>query len=83
MIKYKGGVKMVYPVHLDSKEKIEKISNLACKEPFDIWISSDMDMLNAKSLLGLYSIIKKRVYIVAEDNVNPNKFLKVVEKMVA
>ena len=42
-----------------------------------------MDMLNAKSLLGLYSLIGKRVYIVAEDNVNPNKFLKVVEKMVA
>ena len=57
MIKYKGGVKMVYPVHLDSKEKIEKISNLACKEPFDIWISSDMDMLNAKSLLNLSEVV--------------------------
>ena len=83
MIKYKGGVKMVYPVHLDSKEKIEKISNLACKEPFDIWISSDMDMLNAKSLLGLYSLVGKDVLVVAEDNANPERFLRVVRKMVA
>ena len=44
---------------------------------------SENDMVNAKSLLGLFSFVGKDVLMVAEDNANPDRFLRVVRKMVA
>lgn len=74
---------MVYPISFDSPERVKKVSDLACNEPYEIWVSCENNMLNAKSLLGLYSLVGKDVLVVAEDNANPERFLRVVRKMVA
>ena len=74
---------MVYPIRFDSSERIKKVSDLASNEPYDIWVSCKNDMVNAKSLLGLFSFVGKDVLVVAEDNANPDRFLRVVRKMVA
>ena len=41
----------------------------------------DTVMLDARSLLGLMSLIGQRVHVVAEDYVNPRSFGKLVQKM--
>lgn len=72
---------MVKRIHLDSEERIKRISDLASKEPYDIFLSNSIAMLNAKSILGLFSLLGQDVNIVAEDNADPYRFMKVVEKM--
>ena len=73
---------MILPIHIDSRERVNKINNVACNAPFEIWLSSPTVMLDARSLLGLYSLIGQDVYVVVEDNIDPDRFVKVVNKMV-
>ena len=74
---------MVMPIHIDSCERVNNISNIACQVPFEIWLSSADAMLDARSLLGLYSLIGQDVYVVVEDNIDPDRFVKVVKKMIS
>ena len=39
-------------------------------------------MLDARSLLGLYALIGKRVNVVAEDSVDPKSLDRLVAKMI-
>lgn len=73
---------MVKEINITSKEQIEKINQLACKTPYEVWLSTSVAMLDARSLLGLYSLIGQKVHVVAEDYVNPNTFNKLVNQMV-
>lgn len=74
---------MVKSIYLEDKDRVKKISELAGKEPYDIWISGSNTMLNAKSILGLFALIGQKVNIVAEDNVDPYRFMHTVNKMMA
>ena len=38
-------------------------------------------MIDARSLLGIYALVGQRVRVVAEDDVNPKAFGKLVDKM--
>ena len=46
-----------------------------------MWLSTDTVMLDARSLLGLLSLVGQRVRVVAEDNVNPKRFSRLVDRM--
>ena len=72
---------MVKSLEIKSKEQVQKINDLACKAPYEVWLSTDTVMLDARSLLGLMSLIGQRVHVVAEDYVNPRSFGKLVQKM--
>ena len=72
---------MVKKLDIKSKEQVEKISDLACHTPYEVWLSTDTVMLDARSLLGLYALIGKRVHVVAEDDVNPAAFSRLVDSM--
>ncbi len=74
---------MVKSVYLEDKDRVKKISELASKEPYDIWVSGSTTILNAKSILGLFALIGQKVNIVAEDNVDPYRFMHTVNKMMA
>ena len=74
---------MIKRIHLDSNERIKRISDLASKEPYEIYLSNSTTMLNAKSILGLFSLVGQDVNIVAEDNADPYRFMCVVNKMMA
>ena len=58
-----------------------KLSELASEAPYEVWLSTDTVMLDARSLLGILSLVGKRASVVAEDNVNPHSFSKLVDKM--
>lgn len=72
---------MYKDISIQSKSQIEHINDIACKAPFEIWLHGDSIMLDARSLLGLYALIGQRVHVVAEDDVDPRQFSKIVSKM--
>lgn len=72
---------MVKFLDITSNEQVEKINRLACKAPFDVWLHTDTVMIDARSLLGIYALVGQRVRVVAEDDVNPKAFRKLVDKM--
>lgn len=77
----KEWITMTKVIDIKTKEQAEKISNLASKAPYEVWLSTDTVMLDARSLLGILSLVGKRASVVAEDNVNPRSFSKLVDKM--
>ncbi len=72
---------MVREIDIKSKEQVEKINQLACEAPYEVWVSTDTVMLDARSLLGLLALVGKKAHVVAEDDVNPISFGKLVSKM--
>ena len=61
---------MVYPIELKNKDQIKNISDLAARQSFPVWLSSSTSMLDARSLLGVYSLIGQKVNVVVEDDVD-------------
>lgn len=72
---------MVKELMIENREQVEKINDLACRTPYEVWLSTDTVMLDARSLLSLYSLIGKRVKVVAEDSVDPKRLDRLVAKM--
>ena len=79
MIKEETSV--VREIEIKDGAQVEKINRLACKAPYEIWLSTDTVMLDARSLLGLFALIGKRARVVAEDTVDPKSFGRLVAKM--
>ena len=72
---------MVRDIDIKSDEQISRINRLACQVPYEVWLSSGTVMLDARSLLGLYALVGKRVKVVTEDDVDPRAVDRLVEKM--
>ena len=72
---------MVKKLDIKDRDQVEKINELALETPYEVWLSTDTLMLDARSLLGLYALVGKKVKVVAEDDVDPKQFFKLVSKM--
>ena len=72
---------MTKVIDIKTKEQAVKISELASQAPYEVWLSTDTVMLDARSLLGLMALVGKRARVVVEDDVNPHSFSKLVDKM--
>ena len=72
---------MVRAIDIKNNEQVEKINELASRAPYEVWLSTDTVMLDARSLLGLMSLVGKRVNVVVEDNVDPKRFSRMVDRM--
>ena len=68
-------------IEIKTPEQVEKINRLACEAPYEVWLSTDTLMLDARSLLGLMALVGQRVHVVDEDDVDPKRFSRLVEKM--
>ena len=73
---------MVKKLDIKDRDQVEKINELALETPYEVWLSTDTLMLDARSLLGLYALIGKRVNVVAEDSVDPKSLDRLVAKMI-
>ena len=73
---------MVREIDIKDQAQVERINQLACDAPYEVWLSTDTLMLDARSLLGLCALVGKKARVVAEDNVNPKAFSRLVSKMV-
>ena len=72
---------MTREIDIKSKEQVDRINRLACKAPYEVWLSTDTVMLDARSLLGLYALVGQRARVVTEDDLNPRMVDHLVTKM--
>ena len=74
---------MVYPYKIKSKEDLYRLSELASKEDFPIYISTSYGQLDAKSLLALFTIVGQEINLVASDHANSHDFMRFIDKLQA
>ena len=72
---------MIYPYKINTKEDLYRLSELASKEDYPIYISTSLGQLDAKSLLALFTILGKEVNLVAPDHANSEDFVRFIEKL--
>ena len=72
---------MTRNIDIKSEEQVGRINRLACEAPYEVWISTDTVMLDARSLLGLYALVGQRAKVVTEDSLDPKMVDRLVEKM--
>ncbi len=72
---------MTRTIDIKNKDQVEKINYLASEAPYEVWLSAGNVMLDARSLLGLFTLIGRRTSVVVEDDVNPNQFERLVDQM--
>ena len=73
---------MTKEIEIKDARQVERINQLACEAPYEVWLHTDTVMLDARSLLGLFALIGKRAKVVTEDDVNPKMVQRLVAKMV-
>lgn len=73
---------MVYPYKIETKEDLYRLSELASREDFPIFISTNYGMLDAKSLLALFTIMGKEVNLVAGDHADAKDFTNFINKLI-
>ena len=74
---------MIYPYKINSKEDLYRLSELASKEDFPIYISTSYGQLDAKSLLALFTIVGQEINLVASDHTNSHDFMRFIDKLQA
>lgn len=72
---------MTREIDIKNKEQVNRINRLACEAPYEVWLSTDTVMLDARSLLGLYSLVGQRAKVVTEDDLSPKALDRLVAKM--
>ena len=72
---------MNYPYKINTKEDLYRLSELASKEDFDVYISTNSTLIDAKSLLALFTILGKEINLVAPDHADSTKFSDFIAKL--
>ena len=72
---------MIHPYKINSTEDIRKLSELACKEDFPIYISTPYGQIDARSLLGLFTVVGQDINLVAGDHACAKEFTKFIAKL--
>ncbi len=72
---------MTKEIAIKDARQVERINQLACEAPYEVWLHTDTVMLDARSLLGLFALIGKKAQVVADDDVSPRRFERLVNKM--
>ena len=58
---------MTRNIDIKTEEQVGRINRLACEAPYEVWLSTDTVMLDARSLLGLYALVGQRAKVVTEE----------------
>lgn len=72
---------MTQELTIQSVDQAKRISDLASQEDYRIMVSCGSALLDARSIMGLFSLIGKKANIVASDHANAREFGRLVEKM--
>ena len=72
---------MMKELEIRDGAQVERINQLASQVPYEVWVDTDVIMLDARSLLGLYALVGKKVRMVTEDTVDPRQFSQLVDQM--
>jgi hypothetical protein len=72
---------MVFPITLNDKKDILRLNELATKESFSLKVSNGSIIIDAKSLLALFSLMGKTVNLDAPDSADPIRFKNFIKKI--
>jgi len=70
-------------IKIETTEKVQRICELATYSPYEVWLSVDGENLDARSILGLFSLVGKEAYVVVEDDVDRDSFNKLMDQIEA
>ena len=72
---------MVYPYRVNTKDDVMRLSELACKEDYPIYINTPYGQIDARSLLGLFTIMGQDINLVAPDHSCAKDFTRFISKL--
>lgn len=72
---------MICPIEINSIDDVIHLNKVANKEDIKMSVSSGLDIVDAKSLLALFTMIGRRCTLVAPDSTNPKSFAKAIKKI--
>lgn len=72
---------MVKEVTLKDMADVKRLNDVACSEGVKITVSKGSICVDARSLLGLYTLIGSKVMLAAPDHSNPERFVKVLDRV--
>ena len=72
---------MIYPYKIETREDLVRLSERACQEDFAIYISTPYGQIDARSLLGLFTVLGQDINLVAPDHANATEFSAFVDKL--
>ena len=72
---------MTYPFKIETQEDLYRLSEMASKEDFSIYLSTNSEIFDAKSLLALFTILGKEVHLTVPDHVEVDKFSRFIKKL--
>ena len=72
---------MVKELEIKTPAQVQKINRLASEQPYEVYLTNGTTMLDARSLLGLFTLIGQKALVVVEDDVDPTRFGKLVQHM--
>lgn len=72
---------MVKELEVKTPAQVQKINRLASEQPYEVFLTNGTVMLDARSLLGLFTLIGQKALVVVEDDVDPARFGKLVKHM--
>lgn len=76
--------KVVYPIMMKDRDDVIRVNQIASQQPFDLSLSTMAGpyiAIDAKSLLAMFSLIGREVYLVGPDDLNPKYFSKLIKRM--
>lgn len=72
---------MIKPIKIKSVEDANEINHFATQFWYDTYVHGKSEMIDAKSLLGLYSLVNKSdLVFVVPDDADPKRAFKGLEK---
>ena len=73
---------MVKSIEIKSANDVEKLNDFACSCPFDVYVDNQSIVLDARSLLGLMTLIgRKNTNLVFPDHADPKEIMKHLDKL--
>ena len=68
-------------IDIKSREQAINICKLACKTPYEIWLSAGTTLVNAGSMLSMLTMVGKKASVVAENESNAVSFTQLIHEM--
>ncbi len=72
---------MVKEIEIKNADQVYQINALATEAPYEVWLATSTVMLDARSLMGLFTLVGQKAKVVVEDDVNPTSFSRLVDRM--
>ncbi|NCB62445.1 MAG: hypothetical protein EOM52_02350 [Clostridia bacterium] len=72
---------MVANVMIKNREDVENLNKVASQQNFDMSVSCGSVIVDARSLLALFTLIGSKVSLVAPDEVSHKDFSKLIKRM--